>query len=125
MGGPRSRLGKDPQFRPVGSVGDEASSDHKNFLSQRTATAVLAGLASLSPLVAQAEGHYVPGVEGIQAASVPPPGFYYLGYAVNYNANSFRAPGSSTVSCTSRSSGRGREFAGIITCRRAIHGTCA
>ena len=60
------------------------------------ATAVLAGLASLSPLVAQAEGHYVPGVEGIQAASVPPPGFYYLGYAVNYNANSFRAPGSST-----------------------------
>ena len=60
------------------------------------ATAVLAGLASLAPLAAQAEGHYVPGVEGIQAASVPPPGFYYLGYAVNYNANSFRAPGSST-----------------------------
>ena len=52
------------------------------------ATAVLAGLASLAPLAAQAEGHYVPGVEGIQAASVPPPGFYYLGYAVNYNANS-------------------------------------
>ena len=60
------------------------------------ATALLAGLGSLAPLAAQAEGHYVPGVEGAQAASVPPPGFYYLGYVVNYNINSFRAPGSST-----------------------------
>ena len=53
---------------------------------------LLAGLSSLS---AQAEGHYVPGVEGTQAASVPPPGFYYLGYLVNYNINSLRAPGTS------------------------------
>ncbi|WP_217126060.1 SphA family protein [Hydrogenophilus thiooxidans] len=37
--------------------------------------------------IAHAEGHYVPGVEGIQAASVPPPGKYYLGYVVNYNIN--------------------------------------
>lgn len=45
-------------------------------------------------LTAQAGGHYVPGVEGIQAASVPPPGNYYLGYLVNYNIDSLRAPGS-------------------------------
>lgn len=56
----------------------------------------LAWLGNLAPLAALAEGHYVPGVEGIQAASVPPPGLYYLGYLVNYNIDSFRAPGSST-----------------------------
>ena len=54
--------------------------------------AVLAALASSHAL---AEGHYVPGVEGILAASAPPPGMYYLGYLVNYDINSFRAPGSS------------------------------
>ncbi len=56
------------------------------------AAAALAALAS-----AHAEGHYVPGVEGIQAASVPPPGLYYLGYMANYNAEQFKAPGSSTA----------------------------
>lgn len=56
----------------------------------------LCWLGSPAPLVAQAEGHCVPAVEGTQAASVPPPGFYSLGYLVNYHANSFRAPGSST-----------------------------
>ncbi|MDD2712568.1 MAG: transporter [Simplicispira sp.] len=60
------------------------------------AAAVLALLGGLAPLAAQAEGHYVPGVEGIQNASVPPPGFYYLGYLVHYDIDSFRAPGSST-----------------------------
>lgn len=59
------------------------------------AGAVLALLAGLAPVAAQAEGHYVPGVEGTQAASVPPPGFYYLGYVVNYNLNSMRQPGTS------------------------------
>lgn len=57
------------------------------------ASAALALLASLSPLAVQAAGHYVPGVEGAQAASVPPAGFYYIGYLVNYNINSLRAPG--------------------------------
>jgi hypothetical protein len=42
-----------------------------------------------------AGGHYVPGVEGMQAASVPPPGNYYLGYLVDYNINELKAPGSS------------------------------
>jgi len=46
---------------------------------------------------AQAGGHYVPGVEGIQAASVPPPGMYYLGYLVNYSIKELRAPGSSNT----------------------------
>ncbi|WP_257646278.1 hypothetical protein [Ottowia beijingensis] len=30
---------------------------------------------------------------GMQAASVPPPGFYYLGYLLNYDIDDFRAPG--------------------------------
>ena len=64
--------------------------------STATAAAVLALLAGLAPLAAQADGHYVPGVEGLQGASVPPPGLYYLGYLVHYDIDSFRAPGSST-----------------------------
>lgn len=51
-------------------------------------------LSSIS-LGAYAEGHYVPGVEGIKLSSVPPPGNYYLGYLVNYNVDSLKAPGTS------------------------------
>lgn len=58
---------------------------------------VLSALAALASIGAVAGGHYVPGVEGIQAASVPPPGMYYLGYLVNYSIDELRAPGSSTV----------------------------
>jgi hypothetical protein len=59
---------------------------------------IIFAAAALTALVgAHAEGHYVPGVEGIQAASVPPPGLYYLGYMANYNAEQFKAPGSSTA----------------------------
>lgn len=57
--------------------------------------AALALAGALAATGAQAEGHYVPGVEGVQAASVPPPGMYYLGYLVNYSIDGFRAPGSS------------------------------
>ncbi len=56
-----------------------------------------AALALLTAAAAHADGHYVPGVEGIQGSSVPPAGVYYLGYLVNYNIDSLRAPGSSTV----------------------------
>lgn len=56
------------------------------------AAAALTALGS-----ACAEGHYVAGVEGMQAASVPPPGTYYLGYMANYNAEQFKAPGGSTA----------------------------
>jgi len=59
---------------------------------------IIFAAAALTALVgAHAEGHYVPGVEGIQAASVPPPGLYYLGYMANYNAEQFKAPGGSTA----------------------------
>lgn len=54
----------------------------------------LAGLSALLPRPAHAEGHYVAGVEGLQAASAPPPGLYYLGYLLHYRIDSFRAPGS-------------------------------
>ena len=67
-------------------------------MNKTIASAVVAALATLGTLAttaAHADGHYVPGVEGMQAASVPPPGFYYLGYLVDYNIDSFRAPGSS------------------------------
>jgi hypothetical protein len=65
-----------------------------NPVLTRAAAALLLAFGALSS--AQAAGHYVPGVEGIQAASVPPPGTYYLGYMVNYSVDSFRAPGSSS-----------------------------
>lgn len=55
-----------------------------------------AALALLATTGAQADGHYVPGVEGLQAASAPGPGVYYLGYLVNYSINDLRAPGSSS-----------------------------
>ena len=56
--------------------------------------AALALLAALAGGAAQAEGHYVTGVEGLQGSSVPPAGNYYLGYLVNYDIQSFRKPGS-------------------------------
>ncbi len=42
----------------------------------------LAALMSLTPLSLQA-GQYVPGIEGVKSAVVPPPGVYYRGYAVH------------------------------------------
>ncbi|ABM39135.1 SphA family protein [Polaromonas naphthalenivorans] len=63
-----------------------------NVYQQSMATTV-ALLAALAGTVAQAEGHYVTGVEGMQGSSVPPPGNYYLGYLVQYDINSFRVPG--------------------------------
>lgn len=58
--------------------------------------AALGALTLLAAGAAQAGGHYVAGVEGVQAASVPPPGMYYLGYLVNYQTDSVRAPGGET-----------------------------
>ncbi|MES2878251.1 MAG: transporter [Pseudomonadota bacterium] len=58
---------------------------------------IFAAVALVAALSASAGGgHYVPGVEGMQAASVPPPGTYYLGYLVDYNIEKLKAPGSST-----------------------------
>ncbi|HWQ92167.1 MAG TPA: transporter [Clostridia bacterium] len=44
----------------------------------------LAGLLLPGAIQAQPTAHYVPGVEGIKAASLPPPGFYVRDYNVAY-----------------------------------------
>lgn len=47
-----------------------------------------AGIAALPGLLsAQPTAHYTPGVEGIKAASLPPPGFYARDYNVFYSAS--------------------------------------
>ncbi|MET0025688.1 MAG: transporter [Sedimenticola sp.] len=53
-------------------------------------------LGSLS-VGAFAEGHYVPGVEGLKGPSAPPPGNYYVGYLVNVEVDSLKAPGTDTT----------------------------
>lgn len=64
--------------------------------AKKSIVAVAALLATLAGATAHAEGHYVAGVEGLQGASVPPPGNYYLGYLVHYDVSRFRAPGTSS-----------------------------
>ena len=50
---------------------------------------LVAGLLAIPTLVqAQASAHYVPGVEGIKAASLPPPGFWLRDYNVAYYSDS-------------------------------------
>ncbi len=63
----------------------------KNEIPFASAMALAAALAAGA---AQAEGHYVAGVEGLQGSSVPPAGDYYLGYLVHYDINGFQAPDS-------------------------------
>jgi hypothetical protein len=64
---------------------------------KKIARSFVAASALVWSVGALAAGHYVPGVEGIQAASVPPPGIYYLGYLVNYNITGINgAPGHNT-----------------------------
>ena len=66
--------------------------------AKKLVTAMSAALLSTAAFSA---GHYVPGVEGIQAATVPPPGIYYLGYVLNYNIDKISGvPGRSTGSVT-------------------------
>lgn len=59
--------------------------------------AACAAVGALACVLAHAGGHYVAGVEGQQAASVPPPGLYYLGYLVHYDIERFNAPASRTA----------------------------
>lgn len=81
--------------------GADAPAHRPGFLATRTRPLALAISLALGTLAlgaaapTLADGHYVPGVEGMQAATVPPPGMYYLGYLVHYDIKSFRAPGSS------------------------------
>lgn len=58
---------------------------------------VSAAVALLLPLTAAAGGHYSPGGEGIKGAVVPPPGLYYRGYAVHYQADEHAAVPDSEV----------------------------
>ena len=53
-------------------------------------TGALLALPTL--LQAQFTGHYVPGVEGIKCASLPPPGFYLRDYNVMYTADRMNFP---------------------------------
>ena len=61
--------------------------------THRKAALAAAALCALFSQGAQAGGHYVAGVEGLQGSSVPPAGNYYLGYLVHYDIDDFRAPG--------------------------------
>jgi hypothetical protein len=55
-------------------------------------------LSATVPGVAQPSAHYVPGIEGIRGATLPPPGVYFRDYNVFYFANRVN-------------DGRGREIA--------------
>jgi hypothetical protein len=59
------------------------------------AAAVLCTLAGL--VQAQPSAHYVPGVEGIKAASLPPPGVYVRDYNVGYMSSRFNDGGGHDV----------------------------
>lgn len=57
----------------------------------RFAAALLLCLLALGSAARAAEkGHYVPGVEGIKAASLPPPGLYFRSYNIFYNAGTLK-----------------------------------
>ena len=57
--------------------------------------------ASLSFTIHASDSHYVPGIEGIKASVVPPPGVYYRGYLINYSADENEAlPDDSEVNVT-------------------------
>ncbi|NLY65649.1 MAG: transporter [Alcaligenaceae bacterium] len=64
------------------------------MINKYVKSAILGMAGSLAMTAAVAGGHYVPGVEGVRGSSVPPSGLYYLGYAVHYDINNFRSPGS-------------------------------
>ncbi len=53
-------------------------------------------LAAMTATTARADGHYTAGVEGIQGGTAPPPGLYYVGYLVDYDGQTVRAPSSSS-----------------------------
>ncbi len=54
--------------------------------------ALAIAVVSSGTAVAGVTGHYVNGVEGLKAATVPPPGFYYRLYNVFYNADELTGP---------------------------------
>ncbi|MDZ7809445.1 MAG: transporter [Arhodomonas sp.] len=58
---------------------------------RRLGAGLVAGAFALpASALADAVQHYVPGVEGNKAASVPPPGFYLRNYGVYYDSDTVR-----------------------------------
>lgn len=84
------------------AVNTRPLTDHRRQALCSLATALLLA----SPAALAVTGHYVPGVEGVKGASVPPAGTYYRGYAVHYDieqlndGNGNALPGSNTGSVT-------------------------
>ncbi len=57
-----------------------------------------AGLLAIPNLIlAQESAHYVPGVEGIKGATLPPPGFWLRDYNVAYYSDTLNGPNGSQV----------------------------
>jgi hypothetical protein len=57
-------------------------------LTQPVGSLLIAGLVTLPGLVqAQPAAHYVPGLEGIKAATLPPPGLYLRDYNIAYQSS--------------------------------------
>ena len=54
------------------------------------AVAVMVSSIGVSRVIAAEQGNYVPGVEGIKAASLPPPGFYWRIYNAFYNSGTLK-----------------------------------
>ena len=69
-------------------------------------TTLTVALTAIALPAFSANGHYVPGVEGIGGAAVPPPGIYYRGSFVHYDIENLRdgggskAPGNNTGEVT-------------------------
>ena len=63
-------------------------------------TTLTVALTAIALPAFSANGHYVPGVEGIGGAAVPPPGIYYRGYFVHYDIENLRDGGGSRGSAT-------------------------
>lgn len=68
----------------------------RSILTKSIGVLLLAGLFALPTLLqAQPSAHYVPGVEGIKGASLPPPGFWLRDYNAVYFADALNNPNGS------------------------------
>lgn len=67
-------------------------------MNTRTQITLLAvSLSTASTALAQMQGHYIPGVEGIKAATLPPPGIYLRDYNYVYWANRVNDAGGNQI----------------------------
>lgn len=70
----------------------------KNQLTKSIGTLLVAGLLAIPAFVqAQPSAHYVPGVEGIKGATLPPPGLWLRDYNVAYYADTLNGPNGNQV----------------------------